>query len=419
MRSLYFLLVTAFSLFSSVSFADPLSDLASSSGNNVSALITVGDLMIEAGRVSEAKKIYKLANAKGKDNPEVKLGSIKLSMAETKFQQIKYNCRKLTQAFPKSSVGDICSGLFWLANDRSSRAIEDFEKAADKGDIIRGKIGIGDSLSLVGKWDEAIVAYKQALEAGAGYQAHLGLGLTLEKLGNVSEAVESLKQAVSLQPASCLSRYNYGRLLSQGDTAISELSAAVSIRPKWFDAYFALAEVYENSGDFEKALSFYQKAIDTDNTRAPAHFGAAKCLRALKKDNEALTTLNQVITLLPNHAGAYLLLAEIYNDQNNVDKAIESLDRAREVASGDVRVFVRSGEIYYHAGRHTNARAFLNQALTMNPKLSKAHALLGEIACERLQFEEGRKHFDSALSGDLEGVDKALLTKKKSSCKKK
>jgi tetratricopeptide (TPR) repeat protein len=369
-------------------------------------------------RLSEAKKMYKQAQWKSKDNPEARLGIIKLSMAEHKFQQTKHYCRKLTQSHPKSSAGDMCSGWFWLGNDRSSRAVEEFEKAVAKGDKARGKTGIGDALSLVGQWDEAGVAYKEALDAGAGYLAHLGMGLALEKKGDIVGATESLKQATAAQNASCLSHYHYGRLLGQGDAAESELQIANTIRPKWFDGLFALGSAYEQNKNFEKAVDSYKQAIEADNNRAPAYFGLAKSLRALKRNDEALQALQNVVDRIPNHAGAYLLFAEIFYEKKETDQAIEALDRARDVASGDVSVFVRSAEIYYDAGRHTNARAFLNQALSMNSKLSKAHALLGDIACERKRFDEGQKHYADALKGDLVDIDKASVEKKKASCKK-
>lgn len=403
---------------SGVSNADPLSDLAQAAGKDADKLIQVGDLYVEAMQLGEAKKMYKQAQWKGKDNPEVRLGIVKLSMAENKFQESKHFCRKLTQSHPKSSAGDICSGRFWLGNDRSSRAVEEFEKAVAKGDKARGKTGIGDALDLVGKWDEAIAAYKEALDAGAGYEAHLGMGLTLEKKGDIPAATEALKQAVVMQAASSQAHYHYGRLLGKGETAVNELFIAMTIRPKWFDALFALGNVYEHDKDFEKAVDAYKRATDVDDSRAPAYYGLAKALRALKRNDEALTALQHVVDRIPNHAGAYLLFAEIYYELKKTDQAIEALDRARDVASGDVSVFVRSAEIYYDAGRHTNARAFLNQALSMKPKLSKAHKMLGDIACERNQFADGQKHYADALAGDLADVDKADIEQKKAACKK-
>ena len=410
--------VVAMLLGAGVVHADPLSDLAASTGENADALIRLGDLYVEAGRLAEAKKAFKQAQWKSRDNPEIRLGIVRISIAERKFQESKHYCRKLAHDHPKSSAGDICSGRFWLGNDRSSRAVDEFEKAVEKGDKARGKAGVGDALCLLGKWDEAVAAYNEALAAGAGYEAYIGLGLALEDQGNVDGAREALKKAVAVENASCLAHYHYGRLLGKGEQAVKELFTAMTIRPKWFDALYTLGTVYEQNKDYDKAVDAYRRAVDVDDTRAQAFFGLAKSLRALKRNDEALEALQHVVDRIPNHAGAYLMFAEIYYEKKMTDQAIEALDRAREVASGDVSVFVRSAEIYYDAGRHTNARAFLNQALTMNPKLSKAHAMLGDIACLRKQFSEGQKHYDDALKGDMSGVTKAEIEKKKKACAK-
>ncbi len=418
MRVTIWIAAVAVMLGATLGHADPLSDLAASAGDDADALIRLGDLYVEAGRLAEAKKAYKQVQWKNRDNPEARLGIVKLSIAERKFQESKHYCRKLTQAAPKSSAGDICSGRFWLGNDRSSRAVEEFEKAVAKGDTARGKTGIGDALSLVGKWDEAIAAYREALAAGAGYDAYLGLGLTLENKGDVAGATDALKKAVEMENASCLAHYHYGRLLGKGEAAVNELFVAMTIRPKWFDALYTLGTIYEQNKDYEKAVDAYKRATVVDDTRAPAYFGLAKSLRALKRNDEALAALKNVVDRIPNHAGAYLMFAEIYYEKKQTDQAIEALDRARDVASGDVSVFVRSAEIYFDAGRHTNARAFLNQALSMKPKLSKAHVMLGDIACARKQYDEGQKHYADALKGDMADVSKAEIEKKKASCKK-
>ena len=418
MRTVSMFAVSIVSVLAGAVHADPLSDLAASAGKDADALIRVGDLMVEAMRLSEAKKAYKQAQWKSKDNPEARLGIIRISMAENKFQESKHSCRKLAQAYPKSSAGDICSGLFWLGNDRSSRAVDDFEKAVAKGDTARGKTGIGDAESMLGRWDEAVAAYNEALAAGAGYKAHLGLGLTLEKKGQTAEALKSLKQAAAAENSSALVHYHLGRLLGKGPEAVKELTLAVEIRPKWFDAFSALGAVHEQNGEFVEAEAAYRNAVTVDDNRAPAYFGLAKALRAQKKNDEALEALQNVVDRIPNHASAYLLFAEIFYEQKQTDKAIEALDRARDVASGDISVFIRSAEIYCDAGRFTNARAFLNQALSMDPKLSKAHAMLGDIACERKRYDEGRKHYENALKGDQKDIDVAAVRKKQAVCKK-
>jgi hypothetical protein len=52
----------------------------------------------------------------------------------------------------------------------------------------------------------------------------------------------------------------------------------------------------------------------------------------------------------------------------------------------------------------------------MQPDLSLAHAILGDISCERRLYEAGRKHYDNALQGNMVGVDAAEIQKRRAAC---
>jgi tetratricopeptide (TPR) repeat protein len=397
---------------------DPLREKAASSGKDPDAQLALGYLYIEAMQLKKAKLAFKQAKWRDMNSPEARLGLIRVEIAEQNFRPAKGACRKLERSHTKSSAGAICSGHFWLANRRPSRAAEEFEKAISLGDTARGKLGLGDSARLQASWDASIQAYREALEAGAGYEAHMGLGLALERKGDEAGALAELKKAVALEPASCLAHFYYGTLLKEGEAAKTELETALAIRPGWFDAQLELGAVYARSKNHQAAAEAYRAAVKIDGKRAEAYMGLGKALYELGKLDEALAALKRLAELVPNTVDAYLLTAEIQFSKSNVDAAIEALDRARGVASSDVSVFIRAAEIYVHAKRYTNASVYLNQAISMKPRLSKAHAMLGEIACSRKLYDEGRKHYARALKGDLDGVSKDDLKQRLDACKK-
>ncbi len=397
---------------------NPLTEKAKSAGKDVQANLDVGHLYVEAMQLRKAKLSFKQAKWRDMKNPEVRIGMIRTMIAEENFRPAKGACRKVERDHPKKGTGFICSGWYWLANRRPSRAAEEFEKAIALGDVARGKTGLGDCKRLQAEWDAAVALYTEALAAGAGYQAQLGLGLTLERKGDGAGAREALKKAAELEPASCQARFHYGRLLEKGAEAETELRTALTIRPKWFDAMIELGRVYDRSERFGEAEAMYQQATSTDPKRAEGFLGLGKAQYGLGKLDEALVSLNKLAELIPNNVDAYLLAAEIHFAKDNVDEAIEALDRARGVAPSDVSVFIKAARIFFHAKRYTNASVYLNQALTMRPKMSEAHAMLAEISCSRKLYDDGRKHYQKALKGDLKGVSKSELQKKLAQCKK-
>lgn len=398
---------------------NPLADLAARASGNAATLVELGDLQVEAMLLDDAKRTYREALKIDKTNGEAAFGLVRIDMALRKFNPAKTACRQIARQHKDTAVGEVCSGWFWLSNERSARAVDEFTKAIAKGDNARGKEGMGESLRLRGDFDGAIAVYKEAIAAGASYRAHLGLGLALELKGDKAGAIAAFKEAATRQPASCLARYNLGRLEGSGPEAVSELKTALAIRPGWVDAYIALGDTYENDGEHAKAAEAYQAAIGGEQGRGAAFFGLGRAQRGLGKNDEALKSLAKAIELIPNHVGAYLLLADIKYEAGATEEALQALENARTAAPGDVSVYLNSGDVYFRLGRHTSARSFLNQAITMKPDLSRAHALLGDIACSRRLYDEGRASYDAALKGDLAGVDAKQIEQKKAACKPK
>ncbi len=396
-----------------------LDELAAATGKDAAALVKLGDLYVEAMRLDEAKKTYRAALKVDKKYGEAQFGLVRIDMARGKFKPAKNACRKIAKQHKNSSVGDVCSGWFWLGNDRSARASDEFQKAIQKGDIARGKTGMGEALRRRGDYDEAIAAYKEAIGAGAGYVAHIGLGLTLEIQGDMAAAKKALEKAVSLQPASCLAQYHMGRLLEPGPKAAGHLEAAIAVRADWPEAYVTLGNIRLDTGSTAAAVKAFEGAVSGKTGRGAAYYGLGRAHHKTGKTKEALVALNKAIELIPNHVGAYLLIAKIQYDSGDSDTAVEALEKARTVAPGDVKVYLHSGNIYYRMGRHTSARSFLNQAVSMNKTLSKAHAVLGHIACERRLYDAGQQHYKRALEGDMVDINKKDLQKRKAACKPK
>ncbi|MCP4601309.1 MAG: tetratricopeptide repeat protein [Proteobacteria bacterium] len=396
-----------------------LNALASSTGKDAEALVVLGDLYVEAMQLGKAKKAYRDALRIKKKFGEAQFGLARIQMAQGKFKPAKRACKKIEKQNKNGSVGEVCAGWFWIKNDRAARAMDEFQKVIQEGDEARGKTGMGEAYRRRGDYDEAVTAYREAIDAGADYIAHIGLGLTLEIKEDYKTAASALERAVSKQPASCLAHYHYGRLSKPGKKAISHLEDALAIRPKWPEAYVALGEVYLKTGNNEAAAQAFQGALKGKSGRGAAYYGLGKALHKMGKKDEALSALNKSIELIPNQVDAYIMVAEIQYASGDEKVAIQALDKARNAAPGDVKVYLYSGDVYFRMGRYTSARSLLSQAVSMYSKLSKAHAILGHIACERRLYDAGKQHYGRALKGDMVDVDKKDIDKRIAACKPK
>lgn len=383
-------------------------------------LVAIGDLFVEAMRLPEAKKAYRDALKQRKGYGEAELGLARLDMAAGKLEKSKKACRAVARRHKAESSGEVCSGWVWLTFDRSARAIDEFQKAVDKGDVARGKTGLGEAYRRQMDGARAVEMYDAAIAAGAGYVARVGLGLMREANGDLPGATGSLKAAVEAEPASCVAHFHYGRLLGKGAEAADHLRTALAIRPGWTEAHQALGDVLLAGGDFAGAEAAYRAAIESSKApRGTAHYGLARAMYGQGRPADAKASLEKAIELVPNLVDAYLLLSDIAYAAGDTDGAVEALDRAKTAAPGEVKVYLYSGLTYFRMNRYTSANGFLGQAIGMKADLSLAHATLGDISCARRLYEEGRAHYDDALKGDMKDVTADDLQKRKAACQPK
>ncbi|HUU22794.1 MAG TPA: tetratricopeptide repeat protein [Phycisphaerae bacterium] len=400
--------------------SSPLDDRAAAVGtSDPAALAALGHLYIEALRLDEARQAYRAAQKIQKKFGEAEFGLARIEMAKGKLEKSKNACRGVARRFKAESTGEVCSGWVWLTFDRAARAVDEFNKALDKGDVARGQTGLGEAYRRQVNWSEAIAAYEKAIAAGAGHIALVGRGLAEEGSGNRAAAVATLEKAVAAEPASCEARYHHGRLLGQGPRAVEQILTALTIRPGWADALQTLGEILLAGGDFPGAEQAFTDTLAAEPTRGTAQLGLGQALFGQGKIPAAKEHLSKAIEMVPNLVDAYLLLADIEYAGGNPDAALEALDKARTMAPGVVKVYLRTGETYFRLGRHTSANSYLKQALAMQADLSMAHLILGDIACERRLYEEGLKHYAGALAGDMVGIVAADVAKRQAVCKPK
>lgn len=92
--------------------------------------------------------------------------------------------------------------------------------------------------------------------------------------------------------------------------------------------YFSKANVFYNSKEYEKALCFYKKALDEDDSNtASCYYNSSVCQIKLKKFHEAIDFLNKAITL-KEESKYYFNLAYCYALTGNNKDALYFFNKA-------------------------------------------------------------------------------------------
>lgn len=128
--------------------------------------------------------------------------------------------------------------------------------------------------------------------------------------------------------------------------------------------HLELGDIYFQQGKMQKALDYYQKALERDpnDIDIQSHFG--QCLLRLNRPQEARPLLEKVCAGNPNHDYGYTLmaLAEALMALNETDAAIATLNRVLESHSY-ARARVQLATLYFAKGQAGLARAEINEIL--------------------------------------------------------
>lgn len=121
--------------------------------------------------------------------------------------------------------------------------------------------------------------------------------------------------------------------LTQG--ALSLSAKALELNPAHLNYYKTQIRVYVNLANndpsyLEKAVQTTRIAIDKAPTDPKLEFTLAQILKAQGKDQDALLSLERTVALKPNYESAWQLLAEIYLEQGNTAKAVETANHILE-----------------------------------------------------------------------------------------
>src|SRR5216684_3382452 len=125
-----------------------------------------------------------------------------------------------------------------------------------------------------------------------------------------------------------------------------------------------LGDAYTQTKDLPKAEQAYRKAVELDPSELSHQRGLAQTLMSEEKFSDALAVYQKLADLMPDDADIYLRIAQIYREMHQLDRAEESLLKARQYAPGSLEVMYNEAMLYQAQGRYDDAITVLSDAIT-------------------------------------------------------
>ncbi|HEX7000595.1 MAG TPA: tetratricopeptide repeat protein [Trueperaceae bacterium] len=173
-------------------------------------------------------------------------------------------------------------------------------------------------------------------------------------------------------------------------------------------------QFYLDRGDCSLAQFYFQEALRTDEANADALVGKGRALSCQGAYPEAIEAFQAALQVQPNHLQALVHLANTYQYQYQADPtaysgrladALDTIQRAEQVASNDARVQNTKGIVLYQLGDLQQARATLEQAASLastsqelqNPEKSTVQVNLGRVYRDLDELELAQQAFRRAV----------------------
>jgi TolB-like protein/Tfp pilus assembly protein PilF len=179
-----------------------------------------------------------------------------------------------------------------------------------------------------------------------------------------------------------------------------------------FDAYLRGQELYRaDAGEQSdrEALSSFEAAIADDPSYAGAHAARSKSLLLIAQQYahadalaglyaEAETEARRAISIAPSYPDAYIALAKLeFGGRLNVRAARDPYERAHKLGAGDATVLTAVAFYYAQTGRAVEAQAAISQAMTLDPLNANTVRTAGWVAYAAKRYEDAISLLQRAL----------------------
>jgi len=182
--------------------------------------------------------------------------------------------------------------------------------------------------------------------------------------------------------------------------ALEFFQQAIEKDPSYALAYAGVADCYSLLPNYsnsppkqyiDKAIPAAQRAIGLDDSLAEAHTALANALGADLQFSASEMQFKRAFALNPNYASAHQWYGEVLQSLGRFDEAIAELHHARELDPLSLIINSVLASTFYSAGHDDEAWQQIKRTIDLDPNFGVAYWMRG-------QLYEGKGEFDQAIA---------------------
>ncbi len=207
------------------------------------------------------------------------------------------------------------------------------------------------------------------------WREHVHQARRLDEIGNRKAALEEINRAIELlpdNPDSYIHRaiiYKNGGMLFQ---AIDNYEKALRLAPAMPDVHYDLAQSMRQLGLYEAAAEEYIAAIELDPLMIEAHNNLGITYREMKLFGNAIECFEKVIEMDPNYTKAYNNLGSSYAESGRFEEAEKAFKKAIERDPDYAHAYKNLAGVYIQVQELDVALEYIERYLLMRPEDQQA-----------------------------------------------
>ncbi len=356
-----------------------------------------------------AVEAYRQALALKPDSPEARLGLADSLQDAKDYVTADAEYKKLTEQNPTSAEARRGRGDSLYELKKYDEAVTEYQAAIKAGANDAGVYNnLGNALFRTGmreNRDLAIENYRKAIERNEKWaDAHAGLAYVLRVQRRVNEAQAVVEKALQLAPDSSLAHSVAGRVYADlGDfaRANTEAQKAIDLAPKDAFAYLNLAGIQYMQQRYNEAIRTYVTAQSYDRTWAVPHNSLGNLYLSINRPLEAAEEFEIASKLEPKSPIIHGNLGAAYIKLRKYDAAIQNLQLATQLDRNNSNAFSNLGLAYHLQGRYNDAVAAFTRAAEIEPNNSMFQQALIDSLNAAGRKKEAKDVYNRA---DVKGV---------------
>jgi len=316
------------------------------------------------------------------------------ALRDKQFDRAEKVYEQVVKLDPRSAQGHSNLGFAIYMLGNYPRAIEEFQKALELDPRLdETEVLLALSYFDTGQLQRAIPLLEKAYQRkkdDPDVAAHLGLAYLRGQ--QADKALVVLSHWAEIQPDSPEALYYKGKAAQY--VSSNAFARLTKVAPDSYRTFQLEAEMLRQRGLAPAAINEYKKAIAQKPDAAGLHYALGTLYREVGRLDEALTEFNQELRITDDPL-TYYWIGDVYLQQNNMDRAQQSLLKALTIQPGLTGAQLDLAKTYQAQGKTAQAVKMLQAVIASDPDQQEAHYLLFGLYKEQGQMDQARKELET------------------------